>query len=36
MDTINAEIAGRYRSGTASVDDLLATERGQTPKGSHD
>jgi hypothetical protein len=27
MDTINAEIAGRYRSGTASVDDLLATER---------
>ncbi|MDT7729132.1 MAG: hypothetical protein QOI21_5708 [Actinomycetota bacterium] len=36
MDTINAEIAGRYRSGTASVDDLLATERGKTPKGSHD
>ena len=29
MDTINAEIAGRYRSGTASVDDLLATERGR-------
>jgi hypothetical protein len=28
MDTINAEIAGRYRTGTASVDDLLATERG--------
>jgi hypothetical protein len=27
MDTINAEIAGRYRSGDASVDDLLATER---------
>jgi hypothetical protein len=32
MDTINAEIAGRYRSGTASVDDLLATERGRAPK----
>jgi hypothetical protein len=32
MDTINAEIAGRYRSGTASVDDLLATERGRSPK----
>lgn len=27
MDTINAEIAGRYRSGDASVDDLLDTER---------
>jgi hypothetical protein len=32
MDTINAEIAGRYRSGTASVDDLLATERGRASK----
>jgi hypothetical protein len=29
MDTINAEIAGRYRSGDASVDDLLDTERGR-------
>ncbi len=28
MDTINAEIATRYRKGTASVDDLLDTERG--------
>ncbi|WP_414936864.1 aerial mycelium formation protein [Amycolatopsis sp. cmx-11-51] len=28
MDTINAEIATRYRQGTASVDDLLDTERG--------
>jgi hypothetical protein len=27
MDTINAEIAGRYASGIASVDDLLASER---------
>jgi hypothetical protein len=27
MDTINAEIGGRYRSGTASVDDLLDSER---------
>lgn len=27
MDTINAEIGGRYRSGTASVDDLLDTEQ---------
>jgi hypothetical protein len=33
MDTINAEIAGRYRSGMASVDDLLATERGKTATG---
>jgi hypothetical protein len=29
MDTINAEIGARYRSGTASVDDLLDTERGK-------
>lgn len=29
MDTINAEIATRYRKGTASVDDLLDTERGE-------
>jgi hypothetical protein len=33
MDTMNAEIAGRYRSGTASVDDLLASERGHTATG---
>jgi hypothetical protein len=26
MDTLNAEIAARYRAGTASVDDLLARE----------
>ncbi|MEC3977023.1 RsiG family protein [Amycolatopsis sp. H20-H5] len=32
MDTINAEIGTRYRTGTASVDDLLDTERrGPTP-----
>jgi len=36
MDTINAEIAGRYRSGTASVDDLLATERARSPKDERD
>jgi hypothetical protein len=29
MDQLNAEIAGRYQSGSASVDDLLATERGR-------
>lgn len=27
VDTLNAEIAGRYSSGTASVDDLLAEQR---------
>jgi hypothetical protein len=27
MDRLNAEIAGRYREGRASVDDLLAAER---------
>ncbi len=27
MDTLNAEIASRYRAGRASVDDLLAAER---------
>jgi hypothetical protein len=27
MDLLNAEIAARYRAGTASVDDLLAAER---------
>lgn len=33
MDTINAELAGRYRSGTASVDELLAAERGHSGTG---
>lgn len=28
MDLLNAEIAGRYQSGSANVDELLATERG--------
>jgi hypothetical protein len=36
MDTINGEIAGRYRSGTASVDELLATERARSPKDERD
>ncbi|WP_158884394.1 aerial mycelium formation protein [Amycolatopsis anabasis] len=27
VDTLNAEIASRYQRGTASVDELLATER---------
>jgi hypothetical protein len=27
MDQLNAEIGGRYRAGSASVDDLLAAER---------
>lgn len=27
VDTINAEIAGRYAQGTASVDELLAAQR---------
>jgi hypothetical protein len=30
MDLLNEEIAGRYRQGTASVDDLLAAQR--TPR----
>jgi hypothetical protein len=30
MDTLNAEIAARYRRGTATVDELLDTERGKT------
>jgi hypothetical protein len=30
MDKLNAEIAGRYQRGSASVDDLLANER--TPR----
>jgi hypothetical protein len=30
MDLLNQEIAGRYRQGTASVDDLLAAQR--TPR----
>jgi hypothetical protein len=28
MDTFNAEIGARYASGAASVDDLLAEQRG--------
>ena len=28
VDLLNAEIAGRYQSGSASVDELLAAERG--------
>jgi hypothetical protein len=28
MDGLNAEIAGRYQQGTASVDELLAAQRG--------
>jgi len=28
VDRLNAEIAGRYQSGSASVDELLAAERG--------
>lgn len=28
MDRLNAEIAGRYRQGRASVDELLAAQRG--------
>lgn len=35
MDTINAEIAGRYRSGDASVDDLLDTERRRKDPTEH-
>ena len=34
MDTLNAEIAARYRAGTASVDDLLARELLEPPKES--
>jgi hypothetical protein len=30
MDRLNEEIAGRYRQGTASVDELLAAQR--TPR----
>ncbi|RLK60463.1 aerial mycelium formation protein [Actinokineospora cianjurensis] len=29
MDLLNDEIGGRYRAGSASVDDLLAAERGK-------
>jgi hypothetical protein len=28
VDCLNAEIAGRYQNGSASVDELLAAERG--------
>ncbi|OLF07907.1 RsiG family protein [Actinophytocola xanthii] len=31
VDLLNAEIAGRYRAGSASVDRLLAAERGEDP-----
>ncbi|MGH3950099.1 MAG: aerial mycelium formation protein [Pseudonocardiaceae bacterium] len=31
VDTINGEIAGRYAVGTASVDELLAAQRGDQP-----
>jgi hypothetical protein len=31
VDALNAEIAGRYRAGTASVDDLLARELLDSP-----
>ncbi|MFD8499397.1 aerial mycelium formation protein [Amycolatopsis sp. NPDC059657] len=34
MDTINGEIAARYRSGTASVDELISRERGRTGEGA--
>ncbi|MFZ0877063.1 MAG: aerial mycelium formation protein, partial [Pseudonocardiaceae bacterium] len=30
VDTFNAEIGSRYASGTASVDELLAEQRGLT------
>ncbi len=33
MDLLNEEIAGRYRQGTASVDELLAAQR--TPPAQH-
>jgi hypothetical protein len=32
VDALNAEIAGRYRAGTASVDDLLAREMLDPPE----
>lgn len=32
VDTLNAEIAARYRAGTASVDDLLARELRNPPE----
>lgn len=31
VDALNAEIAARYAAGVASVDELLATERGDGP-----
>ena len=34
MDLLNEEIAGRYRQGTASVDDLLAAQRMPRPEES--
>lgn len=35
VDTFNAEIAGRYANGMASVDDLISRERGHTGKDEH-
>jgi len=32
MDRLNEEIAGRYRQGTASVDELLAAQRTPRPE----
>ncbi|GAB2764898.1 RsiG family protein [Amycolatopsis magusensis] len=34
VDTINGEIAGRYAEGLASVDELLASERGKREDAS--
>jgi len=34
MDLLNEEIAGRYRQGTASVDELLAAQRAPRPEES--
>jgi len=32
MDRLNAEIAGRYRQGSASVNELLAAQRSPRTK----
>ncbi|WP_091450414.1 RsiG family protein [Actinokineospora iranica] len=34
MDLLNDQIGSRYRAGSASVDDLLAAERGKKPGGA--
>ena len=34
VDVLNDQIAGRYRAGSASVDRLLAAERGEDPPAS--